>query len=537
MLVAVADEDDAGDAPGPGRAQAVAVGLFLGMVLAWPMLPTTRFPLEAARQWHDQRVLVGAFEALLREGRSTDAGQGAAGPGYLGLAWALRALERTDAVSALVLLSRLSLYLAFVVLLCSALLRVGRGRVRLDPLALAVAAALGLLTGMSAISPVPWTHFPAVALVLVVVACLRGWRALPRTSAVLLGAAAALLIQTRSFESRVLMLALVAVGLLSILRRRRLPAPATVRAVLPALASGAVVWLLLGRVTGVWTLYSQYADQWTAEDRALSPVSLLTSLPQVFLDPCYHAVCPAARIEEEPLARLAMTGSLWHLPLLHQLAVLPVATAAAWLLVVVALRRRVPVPIDVQVALVVSALTVAGYVANPVMGGAHLANGVVRDFLLPAVAAVWALSRLVVELRRPSRATSGGARAAATAGILAVATTVLVTVLPLPQFPGSVVVGYEVTPRSCSSWPCAVSARITHRDGSISTTTDVIAIQLCDGRPSRVVDGDLVMRIDPDRPLEACTGVTSVGILPRSLGSWMTPQGARQAADHAVRIG
>lgn len=518
--------------------QLASAGAFLGLVLAWPLLPTTGLPRDAVRQWHDQRVLLGSVESLLNGTWSPESDQGRTGPGYLALAVATRALARVDAVEAVILLSRLSLYVAFVLLLCSSLLRVGRRAPRIDPLALAVVALLGLLTGMSAISSVPWTHFPAVALGLAALAALRCWPAFPRVSALALGAVLALLVQTRSFESRALLLVLAAVAVVAVVRRwRELRTAVVARLAGLVIGAAAVVWLLLWRVTGSWTVFEQYSGLWTASDRALSPVSLLTTLPQVLVDPCFHAVCAEAPVDVAPTTRLVMVGTQWGLPLLNQLAVLPVAAVTGVVLVAVALRRRVPVPADVQAALLLCAVLALGYLANPVMGGPHLVNGVVRDFLLPAACAVWALGRLLVVLRHPAHAGAGGTRAVTATATAAVLAALALMVAPLPRFPGAVVADYVVSPASCASWPCDVTATITYRDGSTSTTTDVIAIQLCDGRPTHVVDRDLVVRIPPDGRMDPCSGQTSVGILPRSLGAWMTPEGTAIARHHAVLIG
>lgn len=498
----------------------------LAAVALWLALPVAPMSEQLMRSWSDQLVLLSAFEHLLSVGDGL-AGTGTA-PGYLALAWTAHAVTRAPVADSLVLVSRASLLIAYGTTLLSAVGRV-RGRLLVSLPALLAVATLSLLTPTAFFSGFPWTHMPACALGMLTILGIRLCGSAPAPGAALTAGSLTLLLQTRNFEAQVLIICLlVCCAVLLLSRRRPIAWRRVCRPALTAVATSAGVWAAVALVTGQWQPYEQYAATLSASDRTLTPASFLASLPQVFVDPCYRSICALSDYPPESRGLFPTSTVAWQAPLLNQLPAFAVAFVFASGLVVVTLRRRSAVPVDVGVALLASVAFVVAYCANPVMGGAHLKYGVARDFLLPTGLAIWSLGRLLFQLQNDATVRAGARRATLVAA-LACAVAGLAAVVPLPRLTPTYARGYEVTPHDCVRWPCDVTVTIADTgDDSHKADGELVLVSFCRGVPQR--------RLAVGEPLGPCDGTASIGVLPRSFGAWMTPEGDRLIRDHQVVI-
>ena len=110
--------------------------------------------------------------------------------------------------------------------------------------------------------------------------------------------------------------------------------------------------------------------------------------------------------------------------------------------------------------------------------------------------------------------------------------TLLLSVVPIPRLESDPVVGYQVNPSTCTSWPCSFELSVERASGSSEPVeSSVIVVPFC--------DGTRLARIDPRVaiPGALCDGALELGVLPRSFGAWQTPEGEAYLRSHLIRVG
>jgi hypothetical protein len=367
----------------------------------------------------DQKRDLAALRDVLETGHSATIASNGIGPAYIGAAAAVHHITRLSPEDSLVLLTRGSYVLAVAlgVLLVRALLR----RLVGAPAMVTIGAQLAFVGFVFAAgtwhwSDVPWSHFFAAFLAVAVYAI----RFVPRRTttfwAGVLGSALALLWLTRSFEFAAVLLAWgITAAILLLGRVASLP-----RLRLPPLVAGASAFLVttgaVYLITGKRNLFVLYGNSLDTQSGSISGANVATTptfswslvptkLVQLFVDPCYRALCSVADYAGGAQALPAdLTGGgdveaagntrLWRLPLaiqLPSLVLLPICIVALAVLVVWAIRRRarvreqVPSLRALMEMIVASTGIVVGYAGSTLTGSPHLRYGFARDFLLPAL--------------------------------------------------------------------------------------------------------------------------------------------------------
>ncbi len=384
--------------------------VWLGLYL---LVPVSGWADVMFASWHDQKLFLETLRSVLASGHADAIDDNVVGPAYVALAAMVHWVFGVGPEDALVVLNRASYALSVV---CGLVLvrTLVRRLTQAPPLA-SLAAQLVLVglvfaAGTWHWSDVPWSHFVAAFLAVLLYAARFAPARATTPSAVLTGAVLALLLLTRSFEAMALVAAwAVTLGLLTLLRlsRPRIPRLAhLVSGGAAFLVAVAAVHLITGK-RGIFFLYGGNVDQGgnllpteSADTPTFSFAFVPTKLVQLFYEPCYQAMCSlsdyagGARPLPDSLAEAAGNERLWRLPLAAQLpslVLLPACLVAAGVLVVWFARNRTRAAGRVRELRLLVEMTVAavglviGYVASTISGSPHLRYGLARDFLLPAL--------------------------------------------------------------------------------------------------------------------------------------------------------
>ena len=382
------------------------IGLYL-------LLPVSGWAPVMFDGWFDQQRDLEALRSVLAEGHADAIAGNFIGPAYIAAAALVHALFGLSPEDSLVALTRASYALAAAAGLV--LVRVVVGRITSAPPLVSLTSqvafvALVFSAGTWHWSDVPWSHFFAAFLAVALYAIRY---APPRIGLVQAGAAGvvlALLALTRSFELVALVAAWgIALGGLALLR---LPVGRAWRArhILTAAAGFVVTTAVVYAATGkrdLFFLYSSTLDRQSgnvpAAEIAETPTFSLGLVPvklvQLFLEPCYEAMCSLAdyaggssRLPPQ-LQGAAGNERLWRLPLAVQLpalVLLPLCVLGVIALVAWFARRRErskrvrELRLLVEMTLASSGI-VLGYAASTMTGSPHLRYGFARVFLLPAL--------------------------------------------------------------------------------------------------------------------------------------------------------
>lgn len=509
------------------------------VLLLWLLLPPSNAGIQSVGAWADQSVFGRAAAQVIATGSSPLSEQGYVGPAYLAAFRALRQLTSSDIPSGLVLLSRLSFVAIFLILFSAAFRHAAPGTGLRDyrPHApvLLVLSGVVLLTPWRLLSDIPWTHFPASALVLCSVLGLRIWGRHLRLGSAIVGAGMILTLQTRMFEGRVLALALLLTGATHVFRRlcgRDLRFGVVGASAAWAACGAASAWLFVGLATRYWSLFSQYSGVWQSSDFALSPKGLPTRAAQMFLDPCFRSLCTINHYTPEGYTVSSLADYLRQ-PLLLQLPFLVSALAVLAVTVAVALYQRIHIPLDVQVAAVVAGGLLVGYSANPIAGAGHLRYGFVRDFVAPYVLLLYASARSTSTLtadRRVPRRTA--------VVVLAAAITGLIPGLALPSLGSASTVDYRAANVGCATnlTPgCRLVLQgIDSQGRHVPIGDQAVVVVVCGDVPAmtRIVRG----RVDRDivSAYETCGRRAQIQYLANSLGFYQTPEGEAMLTQHLL---
>jgi hypothetical protein len=391
---------------------------FLVWIGFYFLLPVSGWASIMFRSWFDQKRDLAALRSVIATGHADAVSDNVIGPAYIAAGRVLHDVLRLSPEDALVVLTRGSYVLsaALGVVLVRVLLRGLTGAPPLVTLG-GQFAFVGLVfaAGTWHWSDVPWSHFVAAFLAVAIYAARFVPARLTVASAVAIGAGLALLSLTRSFELLAVLLAWGMVG--AALWVLRLSGPRTLR--LAHVVSGscafvtatAAVYLLTGK-REPFLLYGSHLGNQSgnlpsaeiAETPTFSFSLVPTKLVQLFVEPCYGALCSlsdysggARPLPPELLpsgVESAGNERLWRLPLaiqLPSLLLLPFCTLALAGIVIWAVRHRGPAQGKLRAIRLGTEMTIAsaglvlGYSASTLTGSPHLRYGFARDFLLPAL--------------------------------------------------------------------------------------------------------------------------------------------------------
>jgi hypothetical protein len=473
--------------------------LWIGL---YALLPVSGWATVMFDSWFDQQRDLEALRSVLESGSAEAITDSVIGPAYIAAAALVHELFGLSAEDSLVALTRASYALSVAggVLLVGVLVR----RLTSAPPIVSLAAqftfvALAFAVGTWHWSDVPWSHFFAAFLAVAVYVIRFAPARFGAPHAAAAGAVLALLAATRTFEFGAVVLAWgLAVVVLAALRVDRW----TPRGAHIAWGSAAFVGatVLAYAATGkrnLFVLYSSHLDHQSgnvgsgelAETPTFSLSLVPTKLVQLFVEPCYYALCSISDYEgrvaglSPQLVGDAGNYRLWRLPLavqLPSLLLLPLCMLVVAALVVWAVRNRPAARERLQSLRLLVELTLAstgillGYAASTLTGSPHLRYGLVRDFLLPALligivsvalvsAGVWIL------LSRMGR--RGVSPAFAFVMLSVVGSACLVGVLAYARSDGiprieSRQLGAVVYSARCSDGRCDVQIEATNRRGA-----------------------------------------------------------------------
>lgn len=460
--------------------------LWIGMYL---LLPVSGWATEMFASWFDQRRDLEALRELVADGRADAIVDGVIGPAYIGAAALLQEVFGLSPENALIVLTRASYALGVAAGLV--LVRVLLARWLTVPPMVSLASQLSFVALVFAAgtwywSDVPWSHFFAAFLAVALYAVRFAPSSVSGFHAAAVGALAALLAATRSFEFMAIALAwaIVATALL-VVRRSGLPSPWKVVAGVGAFALTTVVVYGATGKRDLFVLYGNHLDRQSgsvsgaeiAETPTLSLGLVPTKLIQLFFDPCYRSLC-----ETSDYATGGGNGSnldLWSLPLAVQLPallLLPLCLAAIAVFFVRLVRRGGKGAVSTFAALaemtVASTGLVVGYAASTLTGPSHLRYGFARDFLLPAlltaIVAVVVASKLLWSRLDHRRARMSPEIAfvalAVVTSVAAVAVAVTGRSSGLPRLAASHVGAVTYT-ADCAGQSCAVRMEATTTSG------------------------------------------------------------------------
>ncbi len=399
--------------------------LWIGLYL---LLPVSGWASEMFDSWFDQQRDLEALRSLLATGRADAIADSVIGPAYIGAAALVHEVFGLSAQDSLVALTRASYALSVAAGLL--LVRVVVGRLTQAPPMISLTSQLGFVALVFAAgtwywSDVPWSHFFAAFLGVAVFAARFAPARRSAWSAGLAGALLALLAATRSFELLALVLAwgLAAVAFAALrLSARSWSAPRILVGAATFVATTAAVYLATGK-RDLFFLYGNHLDRQSgdvlgaeiAETPTLSFGTVPAKLVQLFVDPCFYAVCSIS--DYKTGGGDGSNLDLWSLPLAVQLPALvflPLCVIGVGALVLRAVRRRSSWAGHTRELRLLVEMTIAscglviGYAASTLSGSPHLRYGFARDFLLAAllativVVALAAIALWHVLERRPS---------------------------------------------------------------------------------------------------------------------------------------
>jgi hypothetical protein len=540
----------------------------LGWIGFYFLLPTSGWSGVMFRSWYDQRLYLTSLRETLTMGHSAAVSDNIVGPAYIAAARLVHEVIRLTPQDSLVLLSRMSYVLSIAG---------GLVLVRVGLRALAAAPPLVTLSGQFAFaglafaagtwhwSDVPWTHFFTAALAIGILVARFAWNSRQAARGALIGALVALLFLTRTFEFAAL---IAAWGIAAVLLAG-LPRYAPQRARLAEVISGTASFLVvLGAVyaatgkRGLFVLYGSNLDQLSAHvDKsqvASTPTFsfglLPTKLVQLFVDPCFRAVCSIADYQDPgtqllpPQVAQAGNYRLWSQPLavqLPSLVLLPACIAVCAVLVVRAYRnpnvgsprRTLRLPLELTIAAIG---LVIGYTANTLSGSPHLRYGLARDFILPAILVgivgvvliTWAIWRaLSVTGRSAFFAEAGLVFTSVLLAGLVVATTAYARLHGIPRIRSKQLASVTYTASCAEPTRCRIALQATtvqHRPASIPEASTLTFE--CDGaRRYSVYASRLDQPIDLEEP---CGNARLVAAWPTVMG---LPPGSFELAAVKVR--
>jgi hypothetical protein len=386
------------------------------------LLPVSGWASVMFDSWFDQRRDLEALRSVLASGRADAIADSVIGPAYIAAAAWIHSILGLGPEDALVALTRSSYVLAAAAGMV--LVRVAVRRLVAAPALASIGAQLLFLALVFAAgtwhwSDVPWSHFFAAFLAVTLYAVRYAPTRATAVQAGGVGVLLALLALTRSFELVALVaawgIALVTVAALRLSSPRRWQVHNVVIGAGAFVATTAAVYLTTGK-RDLFFLYGNHLDRQSgnvlaaevAETPTFSISFVPTKLVQLFVEPCYYALCSVSdyaggtRPLPPQLAEAAGNERLWRLPLaiqLPSLVLLPLSVFAVAGIVVWAARRRSAASERVREIRLLLEMTVAsaglvlGYSASTMTGSPHLRYGFARDFLLPALlAAVVAVS-------------------------------------------------------------------------------------------------------------------------------------------------
>jgi hypothetical protein len=391
---------------------------FLVWIGIYALLPTSGWAHIMFTGWADQKRDLAAVKAVIASGHSYEIAHNGIGPAYVAAARSIHEVVRLSPEDSLVLLTRASYVLAVAlgVVLVRVLLRQLTGAPPMVTIG-AQFAFVGLVfaAGTWHWSDVPWSHFFAAFLAVAVYAARFAPARLSVLSAAGAGVALALLSLTRSFEFGAVVLAwgiaFAGLALFRLSGPRALRVAHVVAGVAAFAATTVAVYGLTGK-RGLFLLYGESLDTQAGHvattEVAPTPTfsfSLVpTKLVQLFLEPCYRALCALADYTggARPLPSdllpdgvdTAGNERLWRLPLAIQLPtllLLPLCVFALVGIAVWAVRNREAARGRLRAIRLLAELTIAstgivvGYAASTLTGSPHLRYGFARDFLLPAL--------------------------------------------------------------------------------------------------------------------------------------------------------
>ena len=414
----------------------------LGWVAFYLLLPVSGWAPLMFASWFDQKRDLSTLNAVLAHGRADAIADNGIGPAYIAVAALLHDALGLSPENALVALTRGSYALSVVagMILVRALVR----RLVATPGLVSLAAQIVFVAFVFAAgtwhwSDVPWSHFFAMCLAAGLFALRFAPERFRPAHAGAAGVLLALLALSRTFELAALVVAFGFAALLLAALRLRGPRIWTPLHVVAGAVAFTVTTALVYLETGkrdLFILYGNNLDEQSgnvvAAEVAHTPTFSFALVPhklvQLFVEPCYYAMCSladyagGARPLPPALAEAAGNERLWRLPLaiqLPSLALLPLCIVVVAALVVwMARHRSAAAGRERSLRLLVELTTAAtvlvlGYTASTMTGSPHLRYGFARDYLLPAllvtiVAVALASAGLWLLLtRRSKRAISG----------------------------------------------------------------------------------------------------------------------------------
>ena len=513
-----ASKSDAGQQVTPAANLAFAWIIALLAVAGLALAPGSGYGPQTLVEWHDQQIFLSAARQTLDHGLPDAGTRSLVGTAYIGFTLAIGSLFNLAPGEALILLSRLTFVICAAILALTAI----RDRAKTGPwvqLAFVGVAVSSLLTSVwFRVLDIPWTHFVAATLLggLLLISLTR--TPLP-VRAVLIGALAVIVAQTRMFEALVALTAGAIILPLAVLRhwngiRTRPMAAMTksaVQIVLPALAGGLLAFVAIGLVTHNWSIYQQYGNQAGMVIRPdLAPIKAV----QLFWDTCFATLCEFAPVTT--VSPLADGFDSWRQPLLLQLPGL--AAALLGLLVFVAMRpvRILQLPLGVLFAILAAGGTILAYLSGAPSGSSHLKYGFFRDFIAPMVLLTGAFIAALATRRTTDAHPRDGLLVPMLVYFMVLIGLVALRPFGLPAIPVPQAVQFQIA-SSCADGQCSFALTALDTAGQPLPYNDLVYISCGDNPLAEPVQRISQLRVE-------AASCPRLGIVPLAAGVFYTPE-------------
>lgn len=513
-----ASKSDAGQHVAPAANLAFAWLIALLAVAGLALSPGSGYGSQTLIEWHDQQVFLRGAVQTLEQGLPDAQTRSLVGPAYIGLTLAIGSLFNLTPSVALILLSRMTFVVCAAVLALMAI----RERAKTGPwvqLAFIGVAILPLISSVwFRVLDIPWTHFVAATLLggILLVSLTRIPLAI---RALLVGALAVVLAQTRMFEALVALIAGAIVLPVAVFRYwqdiRARPAAAlakgAVRLMLPTLAGGVLAFVAIGLITHNWSIYQQYDNQPGMVIRPdLAPIKAV----QLFWDTCFATLCDFAPVTT--VSPLADGFDSWRQPLLLQLPGLPAALLG--LLVFFALRpvRFLQLPLGVLFAILAAGGMILAYLSGAPSGSSHLKYGFFRDFIAPMVLLTGGFIAALAMRRTTSAQPSGGIVVPIAVYFIVLIGLVGMRPFGLPSIPGPQATQFQIA-SSCGGGLCGFTLSAFDAAGQKLPYDDLAYLSCGDEPLAKPVQRISQLQVD-------AASCPRLGIVPLAAGVLYTPE-------------
>jgi hypothetical protein len=487
------------------------------------LIPCAGFGLTSLNSWGDQSLFLRTLDEFSKTGTSSGITNNLMGPGYLFVVKFLSIGVGSNS-TALIFTSIFSFAISYLCLI-ELVRRLKNQNDRLYGIALIYLSYPLLLVFI--VKDVPWSHFPTIAIFLVIIA-LGTKKTLSLSDYLIIGALFALQFQIRSFEAEVTVLAF---ALTLIYKVRKEPKFLSLKRGFFYLSTACSFLLgifFIDSYSGYKWLYHQYGNSQPSEDFSL--INFFDRVVQLFWNPSFHALPDSKEfLWTNPLNLFSLLQNrqislhqFWGMPILLSQPLLVPLIFAAFCSMVLAVRdgKSSLNVAESQIFLFITGSGILiGYLANPAMVGATLKYGIFREFLLPQF--IFIVQLLLI---RNLESWPHYRLKFFSFSLAALVLSSCIGFLPAPTSMNYQDFIFSATNENCfsNSRVCNFRVEVRNHDSFLPLKTQPIEVRaLCGGQTQRWYEKSF--RVDFNQHCKQ--KILKYKILPMSLGNSGTPEG------------